>query len=148
MADNSTEFGADGFEVILPVWAIYSIDALFLEMHDSVIKVHSHNVGCVNDKARSQVHNLVQIVAKEAIIVVSQSVMHLNSALRVTNVENFIFTRDILNCFNVCSIIIKTHVAPMEVPVFVILGRIESLVTPTVLGTTVVSHVDIVAGVN
>jgi len=94
------------------------------------------------------VYSLVQGATIEAIVVMRQSVMHLSRALRVTNVRNFVFTGRFLNCFDVSFVVVKTHVAPMEVPVLVVFGSIESLVAPTVLGTTVVADPDVKASVD
>ena len=93
-------------------------------------------------------NSLVQVGAVKAIVVVSQRVMHLSCALRITNVRNLVLTSCFLNGLDVCFVIIETHLAPVEVPVIVVRGGIESLVTPTIFSTTVVTHPDVKARVN
>lgn len=76
-----------------------------------------------------------------------QSVVHLASTLRVSNIENLVFAGGLLDHSDVCSIIVHSHVGPGPVPVLSVIYR-KSLVIPTVLSTSVAADPNIIACIN
>ena len=77
-----------------------------------------------------------------------QSVVHLGRALGVANVKYLVLACHFLDGCDVSDVVVHAHVGPGPVPVLCVHRCIESLVAPTVHGTTVVSNPDIVASVD
>ena len=66
--------------------------------------------------------NLVQVVRVEGVTDMLETVVHLSSTLRVTDVEDLVFASGLLDSSNICSVVIETHISPGPVPVLTILG--------------------------
>ena len=74
--------------------------------------------------------------------------MHLASALRIAEVENFVLTSGILNSCDVGRIIVQTHIGPGPVPVLGVARRIVLNVIPTVHSSSVVADPNVVTSVH
>ena len=84
----------------------------------------------------------------EAVFEVCQAVVHLNGALRVANVENFVLSCNSLDRTDVSCIVIETHLSPGPVPVLVVLGAVQRLVVPAVHRASIVTNPDVVASID
>lgn len=118
VAENAGEVSTDRLQVLIPVRAIDCVDTNGLELHDSRIGKALAPVRHVRDEARGKLHNLVDIVCMEGALEMSQTIMHLDCALRIANIEDFIAAIDLSDCTDVCCIVIEAHVSPGPVPVF------------------------------
>ena len=120
--DGEAELLADRLQVLLPVGTVDSIDTLLLEMEDRRVSNALAPVGNISNEARSQMDNLVQVVRVEGVTDMLETVVHLSSTLRVTDVEDLVFASGLLDSSNICSVVIETHISPGPVPVLTILG--------------------------
>ena len=75
----------------------------------------------------------------------SQAVVHLDGSLGVAHVEDFVDACRLLDCLDVCDVVVKTHLDPGVVPVGGVSRSIESFVALTVLSATIVANPNIVA---
>jgi hypothetical protein len=53
----------------------------------------------------------------EVLLIVSQPVVHLDSALRIADIEDFIFASCFLDRQDVGRVIVETHLGPGKVPI-------------------------------
>lgn len=147
-ANGAWEVSANRLQVSVPVGAVDGVDTVILERHDSLVHVGPGPVGVVHDEAGGHVHHLVEVVRVEGRLQVRQAVVHLNRALAVADVENFIDAGRLFNSLDVRDIIVEAHLRPREVPVLVVGGAVEGLMPPTVLGASVVADPDVVARID
>jgi len=94
-------------------------------------------------------HNLIQVLREPVIIIVCKSVVHLNGALRIAHVSNFVLTSQLFDRLNI-GFDVVLHVRPGEVPVLLcgFACCIIDRMVLTVLGASIISDPNIVAFVS
>lgn len=96
----------------------------------------------------TQCYKSTDLISKQ-IFMVWQDWEHLSSALRMANVCNFLKASCLNNEIDTCWYIIKTHLYPIEIPIFLsIFDRVQSLMLGTVLVTSWVSKPYVVSMVD
>jgi len=97
------------------------------------------------NEAGSQLHDSAQIIAIPVLSVVGQCVVHLDGALRVANVGDFVLTRCFFDGHDV-GFVVMLHICPGEVPVVrSVVNDIIVRVPLAVLGAATVAEPDVVA---
>lgn len=88
----------------------------------------------------------VQVFVVPAFLIVSQRVMHLNSALGVAKVRDFVLGSQFLDRLDI-GFVVFAHVSPGESPVLLCgaSSGIKSCMVLAILGASIVSEPDIVA---
>ena len=143
-ASERVDVGADFFEVFLPVLAEERVHAELVQPHDSVRDRVPDEIGHVRVEARRELDDSVEALAVEVVLVVRERVVHLNGALRVANVLNFVLVGSFLDGTNVSWVVILSHVRPVEVPVSRVVRR-KSRVALAILRSAVIAEPDVVA---
>ena len=147
LAHSSRPVVADFLEIVFPVRAVYSVDALRLELHKRIVE-GTFEVGEIRRESRCQLDDFVKALCVELRLKVCQSIVHLCSALRVAQIEDFFLPCCFFDRSDVCSVIIEAHFRPSPVPILRVCRSVESLVAPTVHRSTIVSDPNIVASIN
>lgn len=147
-ADGAGEVAANRLQVPIPVGSVDRVDTKRLELHDSLVHVGSGPVRVMDDEAGGHVHHLVEVVRVERRLQVGKTVVHLDGALAIANIEDFVDAGSLLNSLNVRHIVVEAHLGPRPVPVLVVRGAVERLMAPAVLCASVVANPDVIARVD
>ena len=114
---------AQRLEVAVPVGTVVGVDSVVLISHDSgIYDIDRIKLWWLQRvEAGGKLYNLVHIVGMKAALQMSQTVEHLNCALRVTDVENFVDTGLFLDFRDVGDVIVEPHLGPSPKPVLVVI---------------------------
>ena len=116
-ANETSNFSANGVLVIFPVGTVESVDTMILKNHNLVVECQFSPVGDFRIEARGEHHCLVNILCVESLFKLSKTVVHLDGALRVADIENFVDTRFSFDGLDVGDVVVQSHLCPGEVPV-------------------------------
>jgi len=121
-----------------------------LELHHVLVLALNRVAGRqhLRVEARGHLHDLVHVFSMEGALDVGQAVKHLNRALAVADVEDFVDAGLLLDHADIGRVVVKAHVGPGVHPeVFVVL-RAQRLVLLGVVRAAVVTDPHIVTLVN
>ena len=140
------EFVADRGIVHVPILPKELVDAKRRNFEQSVSKVALWQTVRVVECARRQQNCLVQAVCKELFFKFGETIEYLNSALRITEVENLVSATLLLDHLDVGDVIVTAHFGPGKLPEFLAIVTVLSVLS-AVLRATIVSNPDIIASI-
>ena len=149
--DILREVSADRLQVTSPMRSIVCVNTKFiLEAHNGVVSALHGVVWRVHlgIETRSKLHDFMDIVYMKLALKICQAVEHLDSALTVANVENFIYLSLFFDHFNVGDVVVNTHVSPCVHPEVVVLFSVKYFVLLGVSRAPIVSNPHIVTSIH
>jgi len=141
---------ADRQQITSPMRSIDCVNTMvILEAHRGFVKALDAAARvCLGVETRSQLDDFMDIVDVELALEVRQTVEHLDRALTVANVENFIDFCLLFDHFNVGYVVVQAHVGPRVHPEVAVLLSVKCFVLLGVSRATIATDPDIVASVH
>jgi len=141
---------AERLQVTSPMRSIVCVNTkLILVAHNAVVRaLHGCAVGvCRGIETRSKLHDFMDTVYMKLALKMCQAIEHLESALTVANVENFIDLGLFFDHIDVGDVVVNTHVSPCVHPVVVVQCCVKCFVLLGVSSATTVSDPHIITSV-
>ena len=151
ITDILGEVVAYSLQVTRPIWSIVCVNAkVILQAHDYLV-VTLDSVAFrahLGVETRGQLHDLVDVVDMELALKMCQTIEHLDSALAVANVEDFVHSSLLFDHFNVGDVVVNAHVGPCVHPVVIVFFSVECFVLLGVFRATIVADPHIITGID